>query len=212
MRLVRIAVCRAGAGDPRSEIDTEMDSHSRGACSYLCPRSRHREQVDLAPRAQPAGSVLAKAMIPLVCVAFALIVTPHASHAPHVVVARADLKPACTVTMAGKSTWSIGNSRKKAARPKAKKEAPVAKGFGVKTAPAPPKPKPKRAATTSMSPKPAPADPDANDLAAVAAAAGGDTWRSYAEQALAQVEALEEEARAQNCTPEELLAQSSPAE
>ena len=143
--------------------------------------------------------------------ALALVVTPHAPYAPYMA-SCTELQPACTAIMGGKTTWSIGNSRKKPARPKAKKETtgPAARGFGVKSAPVPHQPKRAATATTTTSPKPAPVDPDANDLAAVAAAAGGDTWRSYAEQALAQVQQLEEEAREKNCTPEELLQKSSP--
>ena len=71
----------------------------------------------------------------------------------------------------------------------------------------------KRAASTSTrAPEEAVAkqerEPDANDLAAAAAAAGGETWRAYAAEALAQVQQLEEEAERRNCKPEELLRRS----
>ncbi|KAL3919961.1 MAG: hypothetical protein SGPRY_005439 [Prymnesium sp.] len=115
--------------------------------------------------------------------------------------------------MGSKQTWSIGKARNKPARPKQKPTRAVkAKGFGSQKQGSPPAvpPAPSEHASSTLSPTLSSSTPDENDLAAVAAAAGGEAWRAYAEQALAQVQQLEEEAARTNCSPEELLRRSKP--
>ena len=95
----------------------------------------------------------------------------------------------------------------------AKGFATEAKGFGaVKAAAKPAAAAPSPAEAEASDERMAPADLNANDIARVAAEAGGETWRSYAAAALAQVEALEAEASEKHISAQELLARQSAME
>jgi len=100
--------------------------------------------------------------------------------------------------MAKREGWSVGKARKKGKtnRAKSKPARPVAKGFGAVSERVPEVDGPAATLSTrekssadeaTASTRLAPADLNANDLAEAAAAAGGDTWRAYADAALAQV-------------------------
>lgn len=118
------------------------------------------------------------------------------------------------ISMGRKTTWSIGKSRRKPAKTKVKPSpAPAAKGFG----PPATNPVASKLPALQRDTEPAGSVPagssvspvDANDLAAVAAAAGGDVWRAYADRALEQVQQLEAQAAKLNCSPQDLLRKSS---
>ena len=118
------------------------------------------------------------------------------------------------VLLAKKDGWSIGKARKKGKTNRDKAAKPQGRGFGASIA--------SKSAATTVQPvvgdmedgatRLAPADLNANDLAEAAAAAGGDTWRAYADAALAQVAALEEEAEEKHISAQELLARQAALE
>ena len=134
---------------------------------------------------------------------FSLHVSPPAALASQCSLAR----NTPTLMLAQRDSWSIGKSRRKG-KTKEKVAKPLGRGFGqppeaevpvAKVQPA------VDAADTNL----APADLNANDLQEAAAAAGGETWRAYANEALAQVAALEAEAEAKAVSAAELLARQS---
>ena len=149
-------------------------------------------------------------------IAFTLYAPSHSTAAVH--------NSACLPLMMAKQNtgngkgWSIGKARKKGVKKDdrnlpsvAKGFATEAKGFGaVKAKPAAAAPSPAEAEASDE--RMAPADLNANDIARVAAEAGGETWRSYAAAALAQVEALEAEASEKHISAQELLARQSAME
>ena len=117
------------------------------------------------------------------------------------------------VLLAKKDGWSIGKARKTGKTSRDKVAKPQGRGFGAPSASEEAPKKPQVAAdpgdgATRM----APADLNANDLAEAAAAAGGDTWRAYADEALAQVAALEKEAEERRISAQELLARQAALE
>lgn len=112
------------------------------------------------------------------------------------------------IMLAKKDGWSIGKSRKKG-KTREKVARPQGKGFG---APAPAKPAKETTSIDAADTNLAPADLNANDLQEAAAAAGGETWRAYANEALAQVAALEAEAETKAISAAELLARQSALE
>ena len=118
---------------------------------------------------------------------------------------------AAPAMLARKEGWSIGKARKKG-KSRDKDVRPAARGFGAavleEPAPAPASTYQAAAAPTTL----APADLNANDLAASAAAAGGDTWRAYAEAAMAQVAELEASADSKHVSAQELLAREGALE
>ena len=154
-------------------------------------------------------------------IAFTLYAPSHSTAAVH--------NSACLPLMMAKQNtgngkgWSIGKARKKGVKKDdrnlpsvAKGFATEAKGFGaVKAKPAAATPAaaaPSPAEAEASDERMAPADLNANDIARVAAEAGGETWRSYAAAALAQVEALEAEASEKHISAQELLARQSAME
>jgi hypothetical protein len=92
------------------------------------------------------------------------------------------------VLMGAKSNWSIGKARKRGKSSQATPARSAAKGFGM--APSSPQSAAQAPTVDSSGTALAPADLNENDLQAAAAAAGGDTWRAYADAAMAQVAQL----------------------
>ena len=117
------------------------------------------------------------------------------------------------VLLAKKDGWSIGKSRKKGKTNRDNAAKPQGRGFGAPAAAAKEAPQtPQAMDQGDGGTRLAPADLNANDLAEAAAAAGGDTWRAYADAALSQVTALEEEADKRHISAQELLARQSALE
>ena len=161
-------------------------------------------------------------LIGVLTIAFALRVP----HVPQHRTAVATTASCCPPLMMAKQNtgngkgWSIGKARKKGVKNQDRNIGNVvqteAKGFGAaKAKPAAAKPAaaaPSEAEAEASGTKLAPADLNANDLASVAAEAGGETWRAYAAAAMAQVEALETEAGEKHISAQELLARQSAME
>ena len=184
----------------------------REGCS---PRDSPSTRV--CPRAPARPDALATAMLLLgalaLCITHVLgfTLSPHAT----TLLAAPSQQNRCgsLVLLAKKDGWSIGKARKTGKTSRDKVAKPQGRGFGAPSASEAAPKKPQVAAdpgdgATRM----APADLNANDLAEAAAAAGGDTWRAYADEALAQVAALEKEAEERRISAQELLARQAALE
>lgn len=187
------------------EIDAEGCSPRDSPSTRVCPRAPAR------PDALATAMLLLGALALSITHVLGFTLSPHAT----MLLAAPSQQNRCgsLVLLAKKDGWSIGKARKTGKTSRDKVAKPQGRGFGAPSASEAAPKKPQVAAdpgdgATRM----APADLNANDLAEAAAAAGGDTWRAYADEALAQVAALEKEAEERRISAQELLARQAALE